>query len=119
MPVSHPIAVVVLSVSLSTACLHEDGEGDGGVLQGQTNCTDDEDCPSDWHCIDGLCHSTECIDDDTDNPGGGCPEGYYCDADETCNQDCVDSEQCVDLHGLFWACNEYGQCVYVGSDSDS
>ena len=107
----------MLCLGLFSGCLHEDGDGDGGV-DGQFNCADDEDCPPDWHCIEGLCYSTECINDDTDNPGGGCPPGYYCDVDETCNQDCVTSEQCVEIHGMFWTCNEYGQCVYVGSGSE-
>ena len=58
--------------------------------------------------------SGECVHGDTDDPGGGCPDGYYCAADETCQQDCVDDETCVELHGFSWVCNEHGQCEMEG-----
>ena len=112
---------LMLSFVMTGSCLLSGcpDEEEDEPLEGQQYCTEDEDCPSGWYCIEGYCHSTECLSDDTDDPGGGCPEGFYCSVDGVCSQDCVTNHQCVEIHGLFWVCNECGQCEYAGSDSDT
>jgi hypothetical protein len=71
-------------------------------------CGDDDDNDS---SDDDSTDAPEC---EGDGPDNGCPPGFYCDVDNTCAQDCTTDEQCVDIHGMFWICNDYGQCEYVG-----
>ena len=61
-------------------------------------------------CSDST-SAPECDGDGADN---GCLAGFYCDVNNTCQQDCTTNQQCELLHGEYWECNEYGQCIFVG-----
>lgn len=73
-----------------------DDDGDGGDAgMSDTDSTSDPEC-------------------DGDGPDNGCLAGFYCDVNNTCQQDCTTNQQCELLHGEYWECNEYGQCIFVG-----
>ncbi len=64
--------------------------------------------------------STVAPECDGDGPDNGCPPGQYCDTHNTCQSDCTTDQQCEQMHGAYWECNEYGQCINVGpSDTDA
>jgi hypothetical protein len=77
-----------------------------GAVLGLAACGDDDgggdtDTDTDTDTV------AECVENEDCGPSG-----FHCEEDGTCDQECTTNDQCVQLHAMYWVCNQWGECVF-------